>query len=78
MPTILIEGYHCRFYSSDRVEPPHVHVLRGGNEAKIWLSPIQLERNRGYTEVEVRRILRIVSANSGRLLEVWHAYFRES
>ncbi len=48
-----------------------------GNEAKVWLTPIRLERNRGYTEVEVRRIPRIVSVNSGRLLEAWHVYFRE-
>ena len=39
MPTVIIEGYKFRFYSSDINEPPHFHVIRGGNEAKIWLQP---------------------------------------
>lgn len=34
MPTITIEGYKFRFYSSDINEPPHVHVIRDDNVAK--------------------------------------------
>ena len=45
MPTVIIDGYKFRFYSSDRAEPPHVHVLRGENVAKIWLSSFQIEYN---------------------------------
>lgn len=37
MPTILIDGYKFRFYSSDIDEPPHVHVIRDDKVAKIWL-----------------------------------------
>ncbi|MBZ0109031.1 MAG: DUF4160 domain-containing protein [Candidatus Scalindua rubra] len=37
MPTIEISGYKFRFYSSDLTEPPHMHVIRDGNEAKDWL-----------------------------------------
>ena len=40
MPTVLIEGYKFRFYSSDIQEPPHVHVIRNENVAKIWLVPV--------------------------------------
>jgi len=47
MPTVVIEGYKFRFYSSDIVEPPHVHVLRSENVAKIWLSPISIVYNHG-------------------------------
>lgn len=28
MPTIIIQGFKFRFYSSDRNEPPHVHVIK--------------------------------------------------
>ncbi len=75
MPTIVIEGYKFRFYSSDIVEPPHVHVLRGENVAKIWLSPISVEYNHGYNRRELNRILGVIEQNRERLLEVWHDYF---
>jgi len=75
MPTVLIEGYKFRFYSSDGHEPPHVHVLRNNNEAKIWLLPVSLQHNHGYNAAEVDRILRLTRQNQARLLEVWNAYF---
>ena len=33
MPTIFIDGYKFRFYSSDINEPIHAHVIRGDNVA---------------------------------------------
>ena len=45
MPFILIEGYRLGFYSNERNEPPHVHVLRRGSEAKVWMSPVRLAHN---------------------------------
>ena len=75
MPTIFIEGYEFRFYSSDRFEPPHVHVIRAENEAKIWLRPVAVEYNRGYNGPELNRIVRITEANATSLLETWDAYF---
>ena len=47
MPTIFIEGYKFRFYSSDLNEPPHVHVIRAERVAKIWLDSLEVEYNRG-------------------------------
>ncbi len=75
MPTVVIEGYKFRFYSSDGLEPPHVHVLRDDNEAKIWLLPVALQHNHGYSVRELDRILRLTRQNQARLLEVWNAYF---
>jgi hypothetical protein len=77
MPTVLIEGYKFRFYSSDGSEPPHVHVLRDDNEAKVWLVPVALQHNHGYSAVELDRILRLTRQNQTRLLEVWNAYFSQ-
>jgi hypothetical protein len=50
MPTLLIEGYKFRFYSFDIDEPPHMHVSRGSNVAKVWLQPVRLEYSRGYSQ----------------------------
>ncbi len=75
MPTVIIEGYKFRFYSSDIGEPPHVHVLRDNNEAKIWLQPVVLQHNHGYNQTELNRILRLTRQNQDKLLEVWNAYF---
>ena len=75
MPTIIIEGYRFRFYSSDRHEPPHMHVLQGGNETKIWLQPVSVEYNRGFHRAELNRIVRLTRQHQERLLEVWNGYF---
>jgi hypothetical protein len=75
MPTIIIEGYKFRFYSSDRVEPPHMHVIHGEKVAKIWLTPVAVEYNRGYNRAELNRIVRLAEANRTQLLEAWHEYF---
>lgn len=75
MPTILIEGYKFRFYSSDIYEPPHVHVIRDDKVAKIWLQPIRLEYNRGYNSPTLNRILKLTETHQRKLLEAWNAHF---
>ncbi|HXI72192.1 MAG TPA: DUF4160 domain-containing protein [Verrucomicrobiae bacterium] len=75
MPTITIERYKFRFYSSDIGEPPHVHVIDGGMVAKIWLQPVSTEYNRGYNRTELNYILKLTRANQARLLENWNEYF---
>ncbi|MDD2921958.1 MAG: DUF4160 domain-containing protein [Anaerolineales bacterium] len=75
MPTVLIDGYKFRFYSSDLNEPPHVHIIHGENVAKIWLEPVSVEYNRGYNPPELNRILRLTLQNQAKLLEVWNGYF---
>ena len=75
MPTIFIDGYKFRFYSSDRHEPPHMHVIKDDCVAKIWLHPIELEYNRRYNQTELNRIIKITRENQTRLLETWHEYF---
>jgi hypothetical protein len=78
MPTGLRSGpYRFHFYSSDAVEPPHVHVERGENTAKSWLNPVRLERSGGFRSVEVRRIQRLVEQHQQAFLRSWDAYFTE-
>ncbi len=75
MPTLRIAGYKFRFYSSDRFEPPHVHVIRDNNVAKVWLSPVTLQYNRGYRMEEMNGLLRLTRENQADLLEAWYEYF---
>ena len=75
MPTIQIDGYKFRFYSSDLNEPPHVHVIRAEQVAKIWLGPLEVEYNRGYNRAELNKVLKLTEQNKPKLLEVWHEYF---
>jgi len=42
MPSVLVkDGYRFFFWSNENDEPAHIHVTKGGNEAKFWLSPIE-------------------------------------
>jgi hypothetical protein len=75
MPTIQIERYKFRFYSSDISEPPHVHVYDGNKETKIWLQPIEVEYNRGYNAANLNYILKLTRKNQTKLLEAWNDYF---
>ena len=77
MPTVIIDKYKFRFYSSDIQEPPHVHVIHDDDVAKIWLVPVSVEYNRGYSQPELNRILKLTRQNQERLLEVWNDYFSQ-
>jgi len=74
VPTILREkGYRIGFYSSEPDEPVHVHVHKDGHEAKFWLAPVQLSWNKGFRDVELREIARILEAHETELIEAWNA-----
>jgi len=76
MPTVLRSGpYRFFFYAGDRGEPPHVHVERDNCEAKFWLDPVRLERSRGFSRHEIKRIHDIIEHNQRFLLERWNEYF---
>jgi hypothetical protein len=75
VPTIFIQGYKFRFYSSDVNEPPHVHVIKAERVAKIWLKLLEVEHNRGYNRAELNRVLKLTERNKERLLKAWHEYF---
>ena len=75
MPTTRIGPYKFRFYSSDRDEPPHMHVIRESKVAKLWLSPVSLQYNQGYRASEINTIMRLILDNREELLEAWYAYF---
>lgn len=72
MPVILrIKGFRFWFYSADLDEPPHVHVGKAGNEAKYWLAPVALARNRGFRPHDLGDIESILLTNQNDLLTAW-------
>lgn len=73
MPTVAYIGaYRLFFYSGDRSEPPHVHVERGNEIAKFWLSPVRLQSSERFRSQEIRRIQRLIEQHEQELLEAWH------
>ena len=76
MPTVLRVGpYSFVFFSSDQLEPPHIHVKRDGAVAKFWLNPIALAKNHGFAEHELNAVESLVVQQRQILLEGWHDYF---
>ncbi len=76
MPTVLRKGpYRFIFFSSDRLEPVHIHVKRERKIAKFWLEPVALVKFRGFAKKELHRIERLVIEHQETLLEAWHEYF---
>jgi hypothetical protein len=66
------EWLQILFYEADVAnEPPHVHVNKGGNEAKFWLKPIRVEREGSFRKSDLRDIERIIKDNHNFLLDVW-------
>jgi hypothetical protein len=78
MPTVLIIGpYRFFFYSSDRNEPPHIHVERDNHTAKFWLQPVRLQHSGGFRSRDLNRIQALVEENQLRFLEAWNEHFSE-
>lgn len=76
MPTVLQIGpYSFIFFSSDRGEPPHIHVKRDKQIAKFRLEPISLAKNRGFKEHELNQVTRLIMEHKQTFLEAWHEYF---
>ena len=73
MPVVLrVNGYRFSFYEADLDEPPHVHVRKGGSEAKFWLAPIACARSRGFADHELNEIARLLDDHRVVLLEAWN------
>jgi hypothetical protein len=76
MPTVLRwNGYRFYFFSNEGSEPPHIHVDKGSATAKVWLDPIAMARNVGYSQRELNTLLRKIEEEQQRFQEAWRAYF---
>ena len=65
MPTVCQVGpYSFIFFSSDKGEPPHIHVRRDRQLVKFWLQPISLSKNRGFKDHELNDILQMLETTN--------------
>lgn len=78
MPTVLRVGpYRFFFFAGDRKEPPHVHIERDVNRAKVWLEPVRLQESGGFSPTELNRVLGIVAQHREALLRSWYDFFTD-
>ena len=79
MPTVYRRGgYRFFFFSNegDPREPPHVHVRRGGSEAKFWLTPeVAVAESFGFNATELNALARMVREERVRIERSWNGYF---
>ena len=76
MPTALRYGpYRFYFYANDRDEQRHMHVERDNRVAKFWLAPTRLQSSGGMSNLEIRRIARIIDDHEDALVEAWDGRF---
>ena len=76
-PTVLRkEGYQVKIYPNDH-PPAHVHVFRGGDQARITLDPVGIQNNWRFNEREIAKILNIINDYQSLLLAEWDKYHPE-
>jgi hypothetical protein len=76
MPTLLRwRGYRFFFYSADGWEPAHVHVVKDGKEAKLWLNDVSVAVNLGYSARELNEIIRKTREERAVFMEAWNGSF---
>ena len=65
------------FYSNDH-EPIHVHVVKGGAEARFQVLPeVTLLDNRGMKPAELKLAESIVEENKEIIAARWNEYFNK-
>ena len=74
-PTIFKEkGFRFYFFSREETRM-HVHVQASAGEAKFWLDPIDLAKNYGLTEKELRDARRILEEHEDEIKGAWKKHF---
>lgn len=74
MPTLLnLEGYKFFFYANEH-EPKHIHVMKGGDFAKIELGTLRVVNNT-FKPHEIKRALEITKTYHTDFLRAWNEYF---
>lgn len=71
-------GFQFHFYSAEGepLEPPHIHVRRGGDAAKLRLTPeVSLQGSDGFSRGDLRRIERIVREHRAEFERRYNEFF---
>jgi hypothetical protein len=80
MPVVFRHGgFRFFFFSNegDPREPAHIHVRRGSDSAKLWLTPkVRVARSDGFNAQTLRDLVRIAEENKELIERTWNDYFR--
>lgn len=75
-PTVFRAGPFRFFFFSREESRAHVHVESPDGEAKFWLEPeIDLARNHGFTDRDLRRIREVIDEREPEIREAWNRHF---
>ena len=87
MPQLLRVGpYSIYFWSNENepLEPVHVHISEGrasANATKLWITStgkvLLSQNNSKIPEKVLKRLIRIVEANSADIIDEWIRHFGE-
>jgi Domain of unknown function (DUF4160) len=72
------DGYRFFFFSNegDPQEPMHVHVRKGGDEAKFWLRPeVAVADSFGFNAAELNALIKVVRRERLRIERAWNEHF---
>jgi hypothetical protein len=70
------KGYRFRIFSNEE-KRMHIHVYKGNSHAKIWLEPnVELAENRGFSEKEINRIIKITKQNETEFKAKYSTHIR--
>jgi hypothetical protein len=79
MPTVLKLLGMRFFYWAREHEPVHVHVQKGGAEARFDLEPeIVLTANMGFKPHELAIAEEVIRENRDFIIEHWKLFFKNS
>lgn len=75
MPTVFILfGYIFKFYSNEH-NPIHIHVIKGGKNAKFTILPVVLVENHGLKPAELKLVMTVIEENEDVIADHWNSYF---
>lgn len=79
MPTVFrLDGFRFFFYTNegDPREPVHIHVRKGGGEAKPWVGPeVSVAESVGFDARTLRSLASVVAERADEIEEAWHDHF---
>jgi hypothetical protein len=79
MPVVFREaGHRFHFFSNegDPREPLHIHVVKEGCDAKLWLYPdVTIAYNHGFDARTQRWLVETVAARREQIEGAWHDHF---
>lgn len=75
-PTVYeFAGLKVKIHARDH-NPPHVHVVGKGCEARFRLEDLELLSNDGFSRADIRKIVEALKGRALSLQEIWDEYQR--